>query len=598
MSLHLALLLSRLPDARECARNVLDTEAVLALAEVHDVVVAVDDYSPAVGALRQAGIPVHVSDKRHIHLPGGEVVDADEALARWLVGHHDQAPFDVLLASAERPALGRVRNALADVPWGVVLGVGPTAHLERLAVDETWMAKHGHELWLAASNAACADLVVSGVDPLSFGLRTRGVPVVSMLHPPVPMLADRVSGELVVVVATGASALEAPEVLEGVASVLEPGPETTVVVIHGPDLADAQPLGPVISAMMPDELARRTVLVGAGNHDAAGAWIEAADALVLLDGTELTIPLVARRSGTVPTVVLEDWDPSATPPNLALKPVAPPAPARVDLLPWTTRDDVERQLRGLQRARDVDMVVLHDADTSDAAAWASRPAISRFDVVVGARSRPPWGLGDHRKLDPRAIALHRRTWSAVIRTLPDVRGPADLVARFSSLAGARSHTLGLLALPASEGTWRAPGRDPRPMSLANGPLVDLRLPQPPSRDARGRTQGRQQPEPVTRGETGGAPAGGSEKARPAGPVFDPATDGAETHLREWASSTRWAARARVALPWRLGLGKAARRGDLPVEVLAWVRQHRIRDRARLAAPWRWGLLRRVMGERW
>jgi hypothetical protein len=420
---------------------------------------------------------------------------------------------------------------------------------------------------------AAADVVIASTPPSGLGL--RDVPTRALFEPPVPMLADRAVGELVVVVATGLSHLDAPLLHDALRSAVELDSRTTVVIVHGPDLPDATPVGPAIAAGLSADLSTQVLLVGADRLGQAGAWVEAADALVLLDEAELMVPVVARRTRTVPTVLLDRTAPGWRAPSMVLEPVTPAGPGRVGLLSWSGGRATAEELRALLRTSDLDLIVLHAPEAvREAERWLSMPGLSRSDVVVGARARPPWGMGDPKQLDAALLGLHRRTWAAVLEPIEDAEDLGALVARVADLSGARSHTLSIVASSRAEPSWVAPSCGSAPLSMTHGPLPELRVPVPaPDR---------------TTEDAGRAPASASAS------TTSPPTAG----VRDWARSSRWATRARAALPWRFGLRKAIATGEFPTEVVRWIRRHPIQERARLVLPWRWGLLPRAMEDRW
>lgn len=118
------------------------------------------------------------------------------------------------------------------------------------------------------------------------------------------------------------------------------------------------------------------------------------------------------------------------------------------------------------------------------------------------------------------------------------------------------------------------------LQLIGGPLPHLRLPLPA-------------PTPVEiQPSTPAPPTATSDPTMTEHPDRDTVT------LQRWAKETQWSERARLALPWRFGLGTAIRGSELPDGVAEWAKKHTITDRARLLLPWKWGLLPRSMEGRW
>lgn len=577
--MRLALLLGRVPSDDECSRSPFDGPALVELSREHDLVVTVDEDSPAIVQVREAGIPVHVSDKRHVHLPGGREADADEVHREWLETAHAEAPFDVIVADSARSPTHLRSGRLGEVAWGLALATGPTAHARRLARDGAWLREHGHDLWLAASRAATSDVLIGGATARAhtLGASVR-VPVRRLSRPRDPSLVERVTGRHVVVVATGVSEAEAGNLVARALARVDVDARTTVFVVCPPPLPGAADLEGAIAAGIPVNLSRQVVLVPSGVDAIAGGLTATADALVVVDATELSIPAVERRAEQVPTALLGDADEVV---EDVLTPVASrsrPDPAHHGLLRWTDAPHVRRQLQAMMADPRLDAVVLHGDGAADTATtWLDLDDVGSADVVLGARPRPPWSLPATDRVHADVLALHRRTWAAVVRVLQDVGDLSDLVATTANLPGMTTHTLAVVADDRPGAPTVPPGAD-RALPGDHGPLPVAMIGPPPAQPVVERVP------PADTGVAAPARAG------------TPASDLAD--LRSWAKSQRWATRARLALPWRLGLGDAVSSGTLPDGVVAWVRDHRITDRARLVLPWKWGLLPRAMEDLW
>lgn len=580
--MNVVVLLDRVPDADECARTSVDGEWLLALARLHDLVVSVDEDSAALTAVRDADVPVHVSDKRPVYVPGGELMDADDALAGWLRSWTGPDGPDLVLASPERSPVGTLREAFPTTPWGVLAAAGPTASSRRLSMDAEWVGRRGHELWRAASHVATADLVVSPIRPDVLGLRPASGRVTSMLPPPPVDAVDRVSGELVVVVAIGAARADASLVMEGLSRTTSLFPSSAVVVIHAPDVLGGQPVGPAFAAAVPDRIADRVALVPADRHGAAAAWLEAADALVLADADELIVPAVARRAAAVPTAVIAPTRVGqAVVRNIVSTPPRRPGGSSPSLVRWTNPRRVRDELRTLQSVEEVELAVVH---TDDAVVTArdvtARPGVSRYDVVVATASRPPWHVPDMRAIEGGVVGLHRRTWGPIEELLGAGVGLEALISHLTNIAGARSHTIGCVPARQPLTTVVTPASDGGPLELAHGPLPDLRLP----------TEGGGVPTgPAARPRTAARPTTRSAESTPAEPG---------PTVESWARSTTWKDRAMAARPWRFGLADAVADGHFPPAVERWIRTHGVADRIRLALPWRFALLPRALEGRW
>lgn len=565
--MNLLLLLGRVPSSAECARSSVDGDWLVALAAVHRITVVVDEDSPALTTLRDQGVTVHVSDKRHVYLPGGRFIDADEALSGWLLEQHRATPFDLVLTSSDRPVLGHARAPLGDVPWAVAAATGPAAHANRLALDEQWMEAHGHELWQAGSAVAAADLVISPVQPRALGLHSGRKQVKTLLPMSMPQRTGHARGDLVVVVATGVGHAAATAMMEDALRRIDLHPALTVIVLHSPAPPDAEGVRPALRAGIPIGVEEQVVLVPTGRYSRAGAWIDAADALVLADATEFLIPAVNRRAAAVPTVVIGD-DPDPGRVNGVLDEL----PRRhgggsTELLPWTNPQRIADELRGLRRTSTLDMVVVHtDAAVEEATRWRTNGDLTTVDVVLAAQSRPPWGMPRADRLDGGLVALHRRTWTAVADALPRVADLAGLVAMLGDPAGATSHTLAVIGRDEVT-VSTSPATGSPPLVLTGGPLPRVRLPSPPAEAARAASR----------------PARAAE---------------VDAGLRAWARTTTWGERARLALPWSLGLRSAIEDGRFPDSVVEWARTHTALDRARMALPWRYGMLPRAMEGHW
>ena len=582
--MRILFLLEYVPGPSECARTGLDSESIVALATRHEIIVAVDENTAGASRLRDAGITVHVSDKRHVHLPDAEQVDADTALAEWIRSRHCDEPFQIVITAPERAPFGTVRRALPDVPWGVLASAGPTAHTRRLSLDADWIARHGHDLWRAASHVTAADVVISPVAPSALALDTRSVDVRSLEPPPTLKRVDRVAGELIVVALIGTSHVDATSSMAAALDVITLHDETTLVVLHSGRQHGNTDVTRAIAAAIPDDIATQTLLVPTGRHERAGDWLIEADGLVLGDAGELVVPALARAAERLPTVLLGERPQERAVEELTSVPDIDHSQDIV-LLPWTNPTDVASMLRVMQRAPEPTSVVLHeDPSAEEAARWRHLPGITRFDVVVGALPRAPWSAPRTDMLAVDILCLHRSTWTAVADELDSVPGLRSLVNRVADLSGMRSHTMGAITVEHPTPTSLRPRNQHGPLALAGSPLRDVRPPPPDT-----------EPKPATP-----KPAQGTSPAPAPPPAPDPAPR--EEHdsrsFEDWVRATRWPVRARLALPWRLGLGAALQDDGVPDGVTSWVKEHTIRDRARLLLPWRWGLLPRAMKERW
>lgn len=571
--MRILLLLERVSLSSECAPLSLDDEGLVSLAEAHDLVVAVDENTPGASVARDAGITVHVSDKRHVHMPDGAQVDADAALANWVAARHEEVPFDLVVASSDRPPFGSVRDAVPRTPWGTLAASGPTALAGRLQMDSDWLDAHGLQLWRAASHLRAADVVLSPVRPDLLGLDVGDRPTASLLPTPEPQWADRVGGDLVVIAATSVSRPNATWMLEAALDRISHQAATTLVVLCTPALHGEDDVLPALAAGLPDDLATRTVLAPVGRHEDAGDWLAAADALVLCGPGELVVPAVARRSEVVPTVLVggaAEW----RTPVLTAPPVLAPS-GDVELLTWTNAAAAAADLRARRRRPGADAVVVHTpAAAEEAARWRGLRDIDRFDVVVGALPRPPWASPRLGMLAVDVVCLRRQVWNVAADALDTSPDLTDLIARLADPAGLRTHTLGAVAVAHDPPTTVRPRPLHPPLQLLSGPLPSARPPLPVL-----------------------APPASPAPAPAPDPDPEPEPTPAES-VHAWAKTSRWSDRTRIARPWRLGLRRAIQRGDLPDGVAQWAKQHTITDRARLLLPWRWGLLPRAMEDRW
>lgn len=570
--MRLAVLTSRVATPAECARTPLDSQSILALSGEHDFVLCVDEDSPGVEELRTAGVRVHVGDKRLLHLPGGREIDSDEAESDWLNAQHTEAPFDALLAGSDRPwDRLMTRPDLRDVPLGVVAGDGPAAHAVRLGADRVWLDRHAHELWLAASRLQSADFVVGHAPPEAYGMAATGVPWGPLTSMSDLVAAEEVSGGLVVVVATGIGSHQAGRLVPDAIARIRFAPSTTIVVIVPEDISDASPVAPAVATSVPPRLRTSVVIVPAGRNGDAGCFLEVADAIIAHDASDLAIPAVRRRALGVPTAVLH--------PAASVAPLAKldrrSSTARAVLVPMSPAVELVAVLDGLMEDPRADVAVFHDPATAgEAARLLGRREVLESDATVFAPPRPPYGMADAQHPVAGLVAVHRRMWGSLRQLLMRGTSPDEMAATLVGVSGIGAYSLAVLL---TQGTAPTSGNRVVPeWFVDHGPLTCLRV--APS-------DGAVTSEPLAQPQVAVV-----EQRPPEQPESE--------SLRDWVKAHHWRARARLALPWRLGLANVVRDGELPEEVVAWIKSHRAADRARLALPWKLGLLPRAMEGRW
>lgn len=568
--MRVAFVLSRLPCRRELAPGPVDAEWIASRAGDLDPLVFTDHESAGTEVARSAGIEVHVSDKRQLGQPSGGQVTAEEAQARLLLQAHDEKPLDALIYGTDRPLpLDVVAPGLSEVPRGVAVGLGSVAD-QRWIVDQPELAaERGYELWSTTGFIASADFLVSDVAPAAYGYRENGdLPSRYALRPDLAV-EDRVAekaGLVVVVAATGLSSLGG--LLEEVECRLVGREPETILVVHRPLHGEVSAATAVRSGTSPS-LRRRTVLVCPGGDGAAASFLAAADQLVCVGAADLAVPAVAEQARVVPTVILDRSGLGGAPGLLD----AAPQPRWADQRPpLVTMGEEEAppldQLDDVMEEAHVPGVVLHAPDHERLAHEVAgmRGAVSTGLTFV-AEPLAPYGQADPQNLCPHVLGVGSDLLPSLRQQLSRGSTLQGMIAAGLDLSMMDSYVVNFLPHPADCDRHELDRPPAAPPWCGMGsPLPRPRLP------------------------GGGYRRGWNEAGR------DRA--GGEG-LRDWATSTTWTERIRLALPWRLGLAElVAREGELPCDVRDWAKDHRWVERARVALPWRWGLLPRAMEGRW
>lgn len=575
----------------------LDAEQLAVLARQHDVVVFADHATTVGDVLRDRRVAVHVSPKRAAQLPEGIRAHADEGQAKQLLDLHRADPFDAVVYSSEHAVdWALYEPALREVPRGVAVSTGPSTNQRLVLSRADLVHRLGWHVWTAAGFLATSDFVVADAPLRSYGfegvlpprLATRELPEPARrLDHPVGLLAIVACHEDL----TGYATL-VPTILDRVPI----SDRTTLVVVH-PRFPESENLDvrDLIRQGCPSTMERSVVLIEAREDGVAASFVANADALVCGRLADLAVSAVAARAERVPALVLRGSGtdpPDRFPADVQVTPQR--AEAEPVLVPVGADLAVVRDLLDSLEQENVDVVIIHARDADeDAARIAQLPGLSSPTLAVTTRSRMPFGDAEPDHVGLGALGVGRSLWPSLRQLVTRVSSLEELIRRSVNLPAMES--VRLLAVPGERGPfvrldpggadltsgWVSPhGMLPRP---AVGIVVRERS-EPPEEKVADET-----PPPVQDDEEASVP----DEA--------PAEDGeAAITFRGWVKDHRWSSRARLALPWRLGLGRVLRddRSDIPAAVREWVKDHRWNDRARLALPWKWGLLPKAMEERW
>ncbi|MGI9646904.1 MAG: hypothetical protein ACR2OI_00125 [Acidimicrobiia bacterium] len=441
--MRIAYVASHIPLRRELAAGPIDAEWILEAGGDFDVTVFADYQSEGTDLLEEAGIHVSVSPKRTVTFADGAQHSAEEFQARLLLDSHLKQPFDAIVHDSARTTdWAWYQSRLEAVPRGIALGAGPIRDVRVVTAEPGLFAHSGRVMWAATGALAAADFLVSDAAPESYGLIPEDLPpTYSLADLPTTRPPTHPVGR-VAVVALSEGPAGLVDLVERAELRVQPGPDTTFVVIHPDIAADQETTRDIVRSSLPTRLVGRVEMAEPSSDGVAAGLLSQVDAIVAARPSDLTVKAVADRAREVAAIILEGA-PSSIRRLSDARPTKAEHPAPILVPSEGPLADLVPTIDGLAHE---ESVIIHTPEATRLAQRLWRlPGVSRVGLVTVCDTGPYLGEPDPARIAFNVLGFRMEAWPSVRRLLHHSENLHELVEAATSLTHA-GHT-NFLALP-------------------------------------------------------------------------------------------------------------------------------------------------------